>query len=99
MMRHPKRVRRVSTKPAINAPLDDYVLQLKALAGYAGLSVRRLRQLLIDPFHPIPHYRLGGRILVRRSEFDTWLQHYRARPIADLHAIVDDVVREVTASR
>ena len=71
------------------APLDPY-LSLKALAGYAGVSVRQLREYLARPPlprdpqapvpSPMPHYRLGSRIVVRRSEFDHWMAAYRTRP-------------------
>ena len=50
--------------------LDPY-LSLVGLAGYSGLSVRKLRAHLADVMHPLPCYRVGGKILVRRSEFDT----------------------------
>jgi excisionase family DNA binding protein len=52
---------------------DDRYLTLHDLAEYAGLSVRTLtRYLTHEP--PLPHYKVGNRILVRRSEFDTWIQ-------------------------
>jgi hypothetical protein len=61
------------------SPLDPY-LPLKALAGYSGLSVRRLRQLLeLPPADALPCYRLGGKILVRRSAFDAWMAQYASR--------------------
>lgn len=52
-------------------------LPLKSLAQYGGLSVRTLRGYLIHPAHPLPHYRIGGKILVKRSEFDAWAQRFR----------------------
>jgi excisionase family DNA binding protein len=57
----------------------DPFMPLTALAAYAGLSVRRLRDLLEDGAHPLPHYRCGGKILVRRSEFDHWMGAFRQR--------------------
>jgi excisionase family DNA binding protein len=59
-------------------PLDPY-LPLRALAGYTGLSVRTLREHLADPAHPLPCYRVGGKVLVRRSEFDAWVRNFRGR--------------------
>jgi site-specific recombinase XerD len=29
---------------------------------------------------PLPHYRLGHRVVVRKSEFDQWMAAYQARP-------------------
>lgn len=41
----------------VSVPLDPY-LSLKALATYSGLSVRKLRNCLRHPSHPLPHYRV-----------------------------------------
>jgi hypothetical protein len=58
--------------------VDDAYLSLRGLSGYSGCSIRWLRDRLIDPRHPLPHFRLpGGKILVRRSQFDGWLDKFR----------------------
>jgi Helix-turn-helix domain len=75
----------------INVPLDPY-LSLKALATYSGLSVRKLRDCLTHSSHPLPHYRVDGKILVRRSEFDTWIAAYRRVGDTDVDQIVDDIL-------
>ena len=63
----------------ISTPLDPY-LSLRALANYSALSVRTLRTLLeLPPDEALPCYRLPGKILVRRSEFDAWMGQYRSR--------------------
>jgi hypothetical protein len=61
---------------AIAMPLDPY-LTLRALAAYSGCSTRWLRERLTCLTHPLPHYRVNGKILVRRSEFDTWMAPFR----------------------
>jgi hypothetical protein len=66
---------------------------LKALASYSGLSVRTLRDCLTDSIQPLPHFRVGGKILVRRSDFDTWVTQFRvAVKPTSVDAIVDDVM-------
>jgi hypothetical protein len=87
--RVPIRVLPVVDRVAADVHLDPY-LTLTALAAYAGVSVRQLREYLVNPPlprdagaplpPPLPHYRLAGRILVRRSEFDRWMAAYIARP-------------------
>jgi hypothetical protein len=72
--------------------LDDAYLPLKALAAYSGLSVRTLRGHLLDPIRPVPHFRIGGKILVRRREFDGWVQQFRVTSPTGIDAIVDDVL-------
>lgn len=43
---------------------------------------------------PPPHYRVGRKILVRRSEFDQWASKFRVvRPPVDLESVVSDVMR------
>jgi excisionase family DNA binding protein len=76
----------------ISTQLDPF-LPLKPLAAYSGLSVRKLRDLIADPTHPLPCFRVGGKILVRRSEFDAWIAAYRHHPAADVDRIVSDVLR------
>ncbi len=78
---------------AIQTDLDPY-LSLKALSDYSGLSVRTLRKALADPAHPLPHYRLEGKVLVRRSEFDGWMAQFR-RDGADLNRLVSHIIKEV----
>lgn len=76
----------------VSTPLDPF-LALKALAGYSGLSVRKLRDYLDDAAHPLPHYRVGGKLLVRRSEFDAWMTRFRQVGRADVDRVVSDVLK------
>jgi excisionase family DNA binding protein len=73
-------------------------LSLRDLASYSGLSVRRLRDLIADPAHPLPHYRPAGKILVRRTEFDAWMARYRQAGPADVERIVGDVLQSLRAT-
>lgn len=74
------------------SPGDPY-LSLKAAAGYAAVSPRWLRARLTDPRHPLPCYRLpGGKILLRRSELDSWLARYRTVGRPDVSRLVNDVL-------
>lgn len=91
----------------LETPMDPW-LSLEGLSQYSGLSVRSLRAYLSDSHRPLPHYRMkephvtvtkagkrqtvSGKILVRRSDFDRWMQAYRYTP--DLDKLVDEVVSE-----
>ena len=77
---------------AVSIPLDPY-LSLRALADYSGLSIRRLRDLLDDPGRPLPCYRIGGKILVRRSEYDTWASTYRRVGRGEVARVVADILK------
>ncbi len=76
----------------LSTPLDPF-LSLRALASYSCLSVRKLREYLDHPTHPLPHYRVGGKIVVRRSEFDVWVAHYRQVGDVAVDRIVADALK------
>lgn len=99
---------RVIENLTVTQDLDPW-LSLRALAGYSGISLRSLRASLADPSHPLPHYRMKephviatkagrprtvtGKILVRRSDFDRWMEAFKHTP--DLDRLVDSVVTEI----
>jgi hypothetical protein len=84
-------------RPEGSAPRSDEIpnayLPVRKLVAYSGLCERTLRGHLVDPVRPLPHFRIGGKILVRRSDFDAWAGQFRiVRQAADVDALVDDVV-------
>ncbi len=57
----------------------DQYLDLDELSKYAGLSRRTLRRhLSAEIDDALPCYRVGGKILVKRSEFDDWISRFRS---------------------
>lgn len=69
----------VAERVIVSTYLDPF-LSLRALADYSGLSVRTLRAYLeLAPHQALPCYRVGGKILVRRSSFDAWIEQYRSQ--------------------
>jgi excisionase family DNA binding protein len=76
---------------------DREWLSLHELTEYASVSVRTLRQWLNRTTDGLPAVRVGGKILVRRSQFDTWLERHRMKPDSeiDLESIVSSVLRDV----
>ncbi|MCI0548863.1 MAG: hypothetical protein L0027_16470 [Candidatus Rokubacteria bacterium] len=61
----------------IATPADPY-LTLTGLSEYSGLTkTGLLRAINGPPDRALPCYRVGNKILVRRSEFDRWLEPYR----------------------
>jgi hypothetical protein len=59
------------------------------------LSVRRLRAYLVDHVRPLPHYRVGGKILVRRSEYDAWALRFRVATPPRVDAMVNELLKEL----
>ncbi len=70
-------------------PLDQY-LDLKGLSRYSSLSVRTLRDYLSDSSRPLRSYCIKRKILVKRTDFDTWMEQYRT----DVKT-VDHIVAEI----
>jgi hypothetical protein len=93
------------------------LLSLPALSKASGLSVCTLRRLCAAARSPLPHFRLKephvitskggkrsiatGKILVRWSEFERWMEQYHHipaqtayDPALDVDRLVDDVVAE-----
>jgi excisionase family DNA binding protein len=69
---------------------------LKALAAYSCCSVRWLRDRLVDQEHPLPHHRVGGKVLVKREDFDRWIARYRQdRPADELADVVNGVLAQM----
>lgn len=68
-------------------------LGLRELTEYAAVSERTLRSWIQLPYDPLPAVRAGGKILVRRPEFDAWLERRRIEPLSSVN--VDAIVREL----
>lgn len=70
-------------------------LSLKELAAYSGLCVRTLRAHLNDALRPLPHYRIGGRVLVKPSEYDAWARSFRVEHASNACDIVNELMRDL----
>jgi hypothetical protein len=79
------------------SPADPY-LSLRAVVAYSGLGLRKLRAHLSDVAHALPCYRVGGKILVRRSEFDAWVARYRRVGPAGVNRVVTDILGTLAPS-
>ncbi len=83
----------MSATPPLDSPaVEAGYLSLRALSAYSDLSVRTLRGYLSHPARPLPHYRVGGKVLVKRSEFDAWVSGFREESTSHVDAIVAEVL-------
>jgi predicted DNA-binding transcriptional regulator AlpA len=90
----------MSERPRIPLTFDDGYLPLPELSTYSGLSVRTLRDHLRDPAHPLPHFQIGGRVVVKRSEYDRWAeQFHRHSAAAPEDALALDILASMRAAR
>jgi hypothetical protein len=74
----------------------DPYLSIRALASYSSLSGRLLRGFLTATDHPLPHFRVRGRVLVKRSDFDAWIQVFRHEG-SDPEAIAERILTSLDA--
>lgn len=83
------------TKPVdqvvVSLSLDPY-LSLRAAASYCGLSIRFLRGRIAEGH--FPHYRPGGKVLIRRSHLDSWLEQFKRVGAQDLDPMVNEILGE-----
>ena len=76
-----------------DSTLKDQYFDLKGLSAYSSLSVTKLRTHIRED--GLPCYKLGGKILVRQTEFHKWMANHRVNADADIDRIVDDVIGEI----
>jgi hypothetical protein len=74
--------------------MNDEFLDIKRLSDRSCLCERNLRAFLKGP-DPIPHYRVGGKVLVRWAEFLAWMSRHRV-DAAGTKSRVDLLVDELT---
>ena len=85
----------LATPPLESPAVEVGYLSLRVLSTYSNLSIRTLRGYLSHPARPLPHYRVGGKVLVRRAEFDAWVTGFREESAPQVDAIVDAVIGEL----
>ena len=76
---------------------DDHFLDLKRLSRYSSLAVPTLRDYLRAP-GGLPHFKVKGKILVKKSEFDSWLEA-KFRIQNNLDDIVDGVLESLKSDK
>ena len=71
---------------------QDVFFDVNSLSRYSSLSVRTLRDYLADPDDPIPSYCVRRKMLIKKSEFDAWLEKHRNKD--KLASIVNSMLRD-----
>lgn len=76
-------------------------LGLRELTEYADLSERTLRSWIYSPTDPLPATKVRGKVLVRKTDFDLYLQRHSVKPLKsiDLDGIVNAVMKGVAGGR
>ena len=72
---------------------NDRFLDLKNLSAYSSLGIPTLREYLKSG--GLPHFKLRGKILVRLSEFEKWVESFRVDNKQALDSLVNDVMKSL----
>jgi hypothetical protein len=76
----------------LNDPNDRF-LDFKGLSVYSCLAIPTLRVYVKEG---LPHFKLKGKILVKRSEFDEWMESFRINKNQELNELVDGVIKSLS---
>ncbi len=74
--------------PAIS--LSDGYFDLRGLSAYSSLKVPTIRNYIKSG--DLPAFKLKGKLLIKKSEFDQWIESYRLNKKQKLAGIVDGVL-------
>ena len=66
-------------------------MKLRALSAWCGICESKLRRAIKDPDHPLPAFKIKGTILVKISDFNRWIEHFRISE-ENLDQIVNGVI-------
>ena len=80
--------------------IEPNYFDLKTIAVYSSCSVRWLRARLVDRTHPLPHHRVEGKLLVKKEDFDHWIEAYRVcQQPQEVNRIVEDVLSDLFSAQ
>lgn len=68
---------------------------VRELSDYSGLGVRTLWSFLKDTTNPLPHIRIGKKIIrIKKTDFDVWIRVYYVSA-TESKTRADRIVREI----
>ncbi len=72
---------------------EDPYYDLRAASAYSSMAVSTIRGYIKSG--SLPSYKVGGKVLIRRSEFDVWIKSFRITKDQDLNGLVNDVLNSM----
>ena len=91
---NPHRIRRADAgQVGPSATLSKEWLGLRQLTEYADISERTLRAWIYSRRDPLPAAKVSGKVLVRKADFDRYLERHRVKPLQEVD--LDGIVQEV----
>ncbi len=77
--------------------LKDQYFDLKGLSVFSSMAVGTLRDHI--KAGSLPCFKVRGKILIKMSEFDAWIEGYRMNKKQELNNIVDDVMEGLKGTK
>ena len=77
----------------LHVTVEDRYFDLPGLSEYSSLAVSTLRKYIKR--RGLPHFKVDGKVCVKRSEFDVWIQRFRQRGSVDVRKLANEALRVV----
>ena len=81
----------------IQVTLNDTYFDLRALSKYSTFGVSTLRVHIKK--NKLPAFRVNGKVLIRKSEFDHWIERYRINTQRAIQSIADDALNALKKAK
>ena len=75
--------------------LKDQYFDLEGLSAYSMLKVPTLREYIKEK--KLPAFKVKGKLLIRRREFDSWIEKFRVKDRID--TLVNDVMSDMNKGK
>lgn len=79
---------------AMPGPEQPDYLDLKQLCKLLPLSARTIRERVHDPIDSLPAYKLGRKLVFKRSEIMAYLEKHRYKP-TDVQQAADEILTQL----
>jgi len=73
--------------------LKDQYFDLRGLSAYSTMGVSTLREYIKEG--KLPAYKVKGKVLIRKSEFERWIERHRMNQKKDIESIADDIIKSL----
>ena len=81
----------------IQVTLKDVYFDLRGLSAYSTFGVSTLRAHIKKD--KLPAFRVNGKVLIRKAEFDHWIESYRINTQRDIQSIADDALNALKKAK